>query len=196
MFFRRGILSHVPKVLLGFHVHFPHIPLLIGSSFSAFDVDHVFQQGLGITTASFLHVLNSDLPISHISCCVPEYVFFGLSFSSQSHRSPFNSLASKAECLYKVSKHQPKYLAELLLVQQYVQSGLVGHLLLPPFLRPLSRTIPSTASFHILCQECSSCSSRHCCDVLACELVLAFLEGVCFCSHGTSANRSMTVLEQ
>lgn len=67
------------------------------------------------------------------SCCVPEYVSFGLSFSSPSHRSPFNSLASKAECLYKVSKQEPTYLLGMLLVKQCVSSGLAG-LLLPPHL--------------------------------------------------------------
>lgn len=154
---------------------FPTFPLLTGSSFSAFDVDPVFQQGLGQNdSASFLHVLNSDLPISHISCCVPEYVSFGLSLSSQSHRSPFNSLASKAECLYKVSNHEPKYLVGMPLVQQCLFR--LGWPSAPtmPFLRLPSRTIPSTASLPILCQECNSCSSRHCCDVLACELVPAF----------------------
>ncbi|KAJ7419869.1 Alpha-2-macroglobulin-like protein 1 [Willisornis vidua] len=33
---------------------------------------------------------------------------FGLSFSPKSHRSPFNTSASKTECLYKLRKHEPK----------------------------------------------------------------------------------------
>lgn len=64
---------------------FPTFPLLIGSSFSAFDVEYVFQQGLRqIDSASFLHVLHSDLPISDVSYCVPEYISFGLSFFPES----------------------------------------------------------------------------------------------------------------
>lgn len=171
----------VPRFCLISMCPFPTFPLLIGSSFSAFDVDRVFQQGLRQNdSVSFLHMLNSDLPISHISCCAPEYVSFGLSLSSQRHRSPFNSLASKAECLYKMSKHEPKDLVGMLLVQQCVCSGLAGHLLPPPFLRPLSRAIPSTSSLPVLCQECSSCSSRRCCGVLACELVWLFLKAFAF----------------
>lgn len=114
------------------------------------------------------------------SPAVLQNVSFGLSLSSQRHRSPFNSLASKAECLYKMSKHDPKDLVGMLLVQQCVCSGLAGHLLPPPFLRPLSRAIPSTSSLPVLCQECSSCSSRRCCGVLACELVWLFLKAFAF----------------
>lgn len=123
-----------PRFCLVSMCPFPTFPLVTGSSFSAFDVDHVFQQGLKQNdSASLLHVLNSDLPVSHVSYCVPVYVSFGLSFSSQNHGSLFNSLATKAEPLYKVSKHEPKDLLGMLLVKQCVHSGLAGHLL-PPHL--------------------------------------------------------------
>ena len=100
---------------------------------------------------------------------------FGLCFSPQSHRSPFKSLADKAGCLYKPGKHKPRGSNKDALCKA-VCSFWLGWLAAPsmPFLRPLARTIPSTASLYILHQECNSCSSRHCCDTLACELALAF----------------------
>lgn len=73
----------------------PTLPLLLGFPFSAFDVDyvdhafhvdHIFLQGLGQSnSASFLHMFNSDLPTSHISCCAPECISFGaMLFSPES----------------------------------------------------------------------------------------------------------------
>jgi len=61
------------------------LPLPLGSPLSAFDVDNIFLQQLGqSTSASFLHVFNSDLPTSHVFYCAPEYVsFWAMLFSLQ-----------------------------------------------------------------------------------------------------------------
>lgn len=64
----------------------PHFPYDLALPLSAFPVDHIFLQGLRQSnSASFLHMFNSDLPTSHISCCAPECISSGaMLFSPES----------------------------------------------------------------------------------------------------------------